>query len=166
MATVNFKGNPVHTNKDLPTLGEAAPDFELTAGDLSRANLASFAGKRKVLSIVPSLDTPVCAASARHFNQQASGMDNTVVLVISADLPFAQQRFCAAEGLDDVIPLSLMNDRSFAETYGVLLEDGPLSGLCTRAVLVVDEDDRVSYVQLVSEITSEPDYDSVLDALR
>jgi thiol peroxidase len=166
MATVNLKGNPVRTSGDLPLPGQQAPDFHLVGNDLAPVSLASFAGKRKVLTINPSLDTGVCAATARHFNQAASSLDNTVVLVVSADLPFAQKRFCTAEGLDNVIPLSLMTDRSFAEAYGVLLVDGPMAGLCTRAVVVVDEQDQVTYTQLVPEITTEPDYESVLAALR
>jgi len=166
MATVQLKGNPVHTNGELPKPGSKAPDFKLVGGDLARVTLASFAGKRKVLTINPSLDTGVCAATARHFNQAASSLANTVVLVISADLPFAQNRFCTAEGLANVVTLSLMNDPTFARAYGVLIEDGPMAGLCARAVVVLDERDKVTYTQLVPEISTEPDYEAALKALR
>jgi thiol peroxidase len=166
MATVNLKGNPVRTNGELPPVGEPAPDFTLVGRDLAEVSLADFAGKRKVLSIVPSLDTAVCAAQARHFNQDAASLDDTVVLVISADLPFAQGRFCSTEGLEDVVTLSMMRDRAFAQAYGVLLADGPLAGLAARAVVVLDTDDTVLHTQLVDEITTEPDYDAVLAAVR
>jgi thiol peroxidase len=165
MATTAFKGNPVTTNGELPAVGASAPSFELVAGDLSRVGLDRFSGKRKVLSIVPSLDTAVCAASARRFHEEAASLDNTEVLVISADLPFAQKRFCTTEGLDKVTPLSLMGDRTFARDYGVLMEDGPLAGICARAVVVLDEQDRVIYTQLVGEITEEPDYSTAVAAL-
>lgn len=166
MATTHLKGSEVHTNGELPAVGAKAPDFELVAGDLSEKSLADFAGKRKILNIVPSLDTPVCAASARHFNGDASSLENTVVLVISADLPFAQGRFCTTEGLDNVVPLSMMRNRNFAKDYGVLLVDGPLAGICARAVVVLDENDTVIYTQLVDEITTEPDYAAALAACR
>ncbi len=166
MATTHLKGNPVHTNGDLPQVGSTAPDFKLVAGDLSDKGLGEFSGRRKVLNIVPSLDTAVCAASARHFNQDASSLSNTVVLVISADLPFAQGRFCSNEGLENVVPLSMMRDKQFATDYGVLQVDGPLAGLCARAVVVLDENNRVLYTQLVDEITTEPDYESALAVLR
>ena len=166
MATTHFKGNPVHTNGELPEIGAKAPDFTLIAGDLSERTLADFAGKRKILNIVPSLDTPVCATSARRFNEAAGALENTVVLVISADLPFAQGRFCATEGLSDVVALSMMRDREFARDYGVLLVDGPLAGLAARAVVVLDENGTVVYTQLVDEITTEPDYKAALAAVR
>ncbi len=166
MATTHLKGNPVHTNGELPAVGSTAPDFKLVAGDLSDTTLADFSGKKKILNIVPSLDTPVCAASARHFNEDASKLENTVVLVISADLPFAQGRFCTTEGLENVVPLSMMRDRNFARDYGVLLVDGPLAGICARAVVVLDENDTVVYTQLVDEITTEPDYDAALAAAK
>ncbi|HSO21324.1 MAG TPA: thiol peroxidase, partial [Chondromyces sp.] len=158
MATTHLKGNTVTTHGELPAVGAAAPAFRLTGGDLADLGLEAFAGRRKVLNIVPSLDTAVCAASARYFNQAAAALDDTVVLVISADLPFAQGRFCTTEGLDNVVPLSMMRDRSFARDYGVLLVDGPLAGICARAVVVIDENDVVRYTQLVDEITTEPDY--------
>ncbi len=165
MATTHFKGTAVNTNAELPAVGSAAPDFHLIAGDLSEKGLADFAGKKKILNIVPSLDTPVCAASARRFNEEAAKLDAAVVLVISADLPFAQGRFCSAEGLENVVPLSMMRDRKFAEDYGVLLIDGPLAGLTARAVIAVDADNKVTYVQLVDEITVEPDYAAALKAI-
>ncbi len=166
MATVNFKGNPVNTSGELPAVGDTAPALSLVAGDLANLGLDAFAGKRKVLNIVPSLDTPVCAASARYFHQAAGSLESTVVLVISADLPFAQKRFCTTEGLDNVVPLSMMRSRNFAKDYGVLLTDGPLAGLLTRAVVVLDENDKVTYTQLVNEITEEPDDEAVLAALK
>lgn len=166
MAITHVKGNPVHTNGELPAVGSTAPPFRLTGGDLQDVGLDAFAGKRKVLNIVPSLDTAVCAASARYFNQAAGSLDNTVVLVVSADLPFAQGRFCTTEGLENVVPLSMMRDRTFARDYGVLQTDGPLAGICARAVLVVDESDIVIHAQLVDEITTEPNYDAALEVLR
>ena len=165
MATVHLKGNPVHTNGELPAVGAPAPSFTLLGGNLADVSLADYAGRRKILNIVPSLDTAVCAASARRFNEAAGSLDNTVVLVISADLPFAQGRFCSTEGLSNVVPLSMIRGKSFAKDYGVLLVDGPLAGLCARAVIVLDEHDRVTYTQLVDEITTEPDYDAALAAL-
>jgi thiol peroxidase len=165
MATTHLKGNTVTTHGELPAVGAQAPAFRLTGGDLADLGLKAFAGRRKVLNIVPSLDTAVCAASARYFNQAAAALDNTVVLVISADLPFAQGRFCTTEGLDNVVPLSMMRDRGFARDYGVLLVDGPLAGICARAVVVIDENDVVRYTQLVDEITTEPDYEAALAAL-
>lgn len=165
MAQVTLKGNPVHTNGELPAVGSQAPDFTLVAGDLGDVNLATYAGKRKILSIVPSLDTSTCATSTRKFNERAASLDNTVVLVVSADLPFAQSRFCTTEGLDHVVPLSLMRSKHFAKDYGVLISDGPLAGVTARAVVVVDDNDKVVYTQLVGEIGDEPDYDKVIEAL-
>ncbi len=165
MATVTLKGNPIHTSGDLPAVGANAPDFKLVDGDLNDVSLARFKGKRKVLNIVPSLDTSVCATSARKFNERASGIGNTVVLIVSADLPFASKRFCTAEGLKNVIPLSLMRSRKFAEDYGVLITDGPLAGIAARAVVVLDENDKVVHRQLVKEIGEEPDYDAALAAV-
>jgi thiol peroxidase len=166
MAQVTLKGNPIHTNGELPAVGAKAPDFKLTAGDLKDLSLADFKGKRKVLNIVPSLDTPTCATSTRKFNQSASSLPNTVVLVVSADLPFAAKRFCTTEGLQNVVPLSLMRDKRFAQDYGVLIQDGGLAGLCARAVVVLDENDKVVYRQLVPEIGQEPDYDKALQAVK
>lgn len=165
MAQLTLKGNPIHTNGDLPKVGATAPDFRLTAGDLSDATLATYAGKRKVLNISPSLDTSVCATAARKFNDAAGKLEDTVVLLVTADLPFASKRFCTAEGLQNVIPLSVMRDKKFAEDYGVLLVDGPLAGLCARSVVVLDASNKVLHVQLVPENGQEPDYDKALSAL-
>lgn len=165
MTAVTRLGDIVHLSGDLPEVGSPAPDFRLTRGDLSDVSLADFAGRRKVLNILPSLDTPTCAMSARRFNERAAALDNTVVLVISADLPFAQKRFCETEGIDNLEPLSMMRDKRFAEDYGVLMTDGPMAGLCARAVVVIDENDRIAYTQLVPEIRQEPDYDAALAAL-
>jgi thiol peroxidase len=148
----------------LPAIGSRAPDFILVNGKLADVNLAAYAGKKKILNIVPSLDTPTCAMSARKFNEKASKLDNTVVLVISADLPFAQCRFCETEGLKDIIPLSTFRS-SFADDYGVKLADTFLAGLTARAIVIIGEDDRVQYTQLVDELANEPDYDSALAAL-
>lgn len=166
MAQVTLKGNPIHTNGELPKVGAKAPAFTLTAGDLKDVTLADFKGKRKILNIVPSLDTPTCATSTRKFNESAGKLANTVVLVVSADLPFASKRFCTTEGLQNVVPLSLMRGKNFAKDYGVFIEDGPLAGICARAVVVLDENDNVTYTQLVPEIGQEPDYDKALAAAR
>ncbi len=166
MAQVTLKGNPIHTNGELPKVGAPAPAFKLTGGDLADVSLADYKGKKKILNIVPSLDTPTCATSTRKFNESAGKLANTVVLVVSADLPFASKRFCTTEGLQNVVPLSLMRDKNFAKDYGVLLQDGPLAGICARAVVVIDEHDRVKYTQLVPEIGQEPDYEKALAAAR
>ena len=165
MATVTLQGNPIHTNGELPGVGASAPDFQLVDGKLNDVQLANYSGKKKLLNIVPSLDTPTCATSTRKFNERAIDMKDTVVLVVSADLPFAQGRFCSTEGLDNVIPLSMMRNRNFARDYGVLIVDGPLAGITARAVVVIDENDRIVYTQLVPEIADEPDYDAALAAL-
>ncbi|MEE8423591.1 MAG: thiol peroxidase [Thermodesulfobacteriota bacterium] len=166
MATVTLKGNPVSINGELPSVGSNAPDFKLVTGDLNEVSLADYKGKKKILNIVPSLDTPVCATSARKFNELASKLDNTVVLVISADLPFAQGRFCSAEGIEHVVSLSMIRSKKFAEDYGVLIEDGPLAGVSARAVVVLDENNKVVYTELVPEIAQEPDYDAALRAAQ
>jgi len=166
MATVTLKGNPFETTGTLPALGSQAPDFRLVGADLADVKLANFKGKKKILNIVPSLDTAVCAASARKFNEQAGSLANTVVLVISGDLPFAMGRFCTAEGLEDVVPLSLMRGKAFAKDYGVLMSTGPLEGITARAIVVLDGDDKVTYTQLVPEIGQEPDYEAALAAVR
>ncbi len=165
MATVTLKGTPIHTVGDLPAVGAAGPDFKLVDGDLKDVSLANFQGRKKVLNIVPSLDTPVCATSTRKFNEKASGLPNTVVLVVSSDLPFAAKRFCTTEGLKNVVPLSLMRSKDFAKAYGVLITDGPLQGITARAVVVLDEKDKVVYRQLVPEIGQEPDYEAALKAV-
>lgn len=166
MATVTLRGNPTHTIGDLPKVGARAPDFKLVAGDLKDTSLKNFAGKKKILNISPSLDTSVCATSARKFNEQAGKLPDTVVLLITSDLPFAAKRFCTAEGLQNVVPLSMMRSRDFAKDYGVLITDGPMAGICARAVVVLDEKDQVVYNQLVPEITTEPDYDKALAAVK
>ncbi len=166
MAQVTLKGSPIHTNGELPKVGAPAPAFKLTNGDLKDVTLADFKGKKKILNIVPSLDTSVCATSTRKFNESGGKLPNTVVLVVSADLPFASKRFCTTEGLQNVVTLSLMRDKNFAKDYGVLLQDGPLAGICARAVVVVDENDKVKYTQLVPEIGQEPDYDAALTAVQ
>lgn len=165
MSSTKFQGKPVHVDGKFPKVGDAAPAFKLVAGDLSEKSLADFKGKRKVLNIFPSIDTPVCQASVRHFNQDAAKAKNTVVLGISADLPFAQGRFCGAEGIKNVTMLSMMRGREFLRNYGVDMTDGPLAGLAARAVVVLDEHDKVVHAQLVDEITHEPDYAAALKAL-
>jgi thioredoxin-dependent peroxiredoxin len=165
MATVTLRGNPVNVGGTFPKAGDNAPDFNLTAGDLSDVNLASYAGKRKVLNIVPSLDTPTCATSTRVFNEKAGGMSNTVVLVIAADLPFAMSRFCGAEGLKNVVTLSTFRAKDFHTKYGVDIADGPLRGLTARGVVVLDENNKVKHAELVPEIAQEPNYDAALAAL-
>lgn len=165
MATVTFKGNPIRLSGELPAIGSKAPDFRLTAGDLSEVSLADLRGRKKILNIVPSLDTPTCATSTRKFNQRASELPDTTILAISADLPFAQKRFCELEGISNVRPLSMMRDKQFARDYGVLIEEGPLAGLAARAVVVLDAEDTVLYTQLVPELADEPDYEAVLAGL-
>lgn len=165
MAQTALQGNPVQLAGDLPEVGAAAPDFRLVDKDLGDKSLADFAGKKKLLNIVPSLDTPVCATSTKRFNAAMASKSDAVALVISADLPFAMGRFCGAEGIDNVIALSMMRSRNFAKDYGVLIEDGPLAGITARAVVVIDADDQVVYTQLVPDITQEPDYDAALAAL-
>jgi len=164
MATITFQGKPLNTSGELPAVGSKAPDFTLVSGKMVDVTLETYAGKKKVLNIVPSLDTPTCAASTRKFNEKAAHFYNAVVLVISADLPFAQCRFCEVEDLKHVIPLSTFRS-GFAEVYGVKLIDTFLAGLTARAVIIIDEHDNVVYTQLVSELANEPDYESVLAAL-
>ncbi|WP_321354814.1 thiol peroxidase [Pseudomonas extremaustralis] len=166
MAQVTLRGNPVQVEGELPTVGTQAPDFTLTAGDLSDATLATFAGKRKVLNIFPSVDTPTCATSVRKFNAQANEVTNTVVLCISSDLPFAQKRFCGTEGLDNVLNLSDFRNADFAVDYGVSIADGPLRALTARAVVVLDENNNVLHSELVPEIGQEPNYEAALAVLK
>ncbi|WP_435627005.1 thiol peroxidase [Candidatus Ferrigenium straubiae] len=158
-------GNPVQLNGNFPKTGQAAPAFSLVNKDLQDITLASFGNKRKVLNIVPSLDTPTCQASARRFNQAASMQNNVVVINISADLPFAMSRFCSSEGLDNVVNLSVMRGREFLRNYGVAIASGVLAGLAARAVIVLDESNVVRYTELVGEIKNEPNYDAALAAL-
>jgi thiol peroxidase len=166
MADVLFKGTPAHTSGDLPKIGSKAPDFRLTAGDLSDVSLVDFKGKKKLLSIAHSLDTGTCAAATKRFNEFAQSHPDVAVIVVTADLPFAQSRFCTGEGLKNVVTLSMMRDRHFAKDYGVLLTDSPIAGLCARATLVLDQDDVVRYTQLGPELTVEPDYDKAFAALK
>ena len=163
--TVTLGGNPIEVSGNFPAKGSQAPAFSLVGKDLADVSLASLAGKRKILNIFPSIDTPTCATSVRKFNQTANDLPNTVVLCISADLPFAQSRFCGAEGLSNVQTLSTMRGRDFLETYGVAIATGPLTGVSARAVVVLDESDRVLHSEMVSEIANDPDYAAALAAL-
>ena len=162
MAQITLKGNPIHTSGDLPSVGSDAPAFQLTAEDLSEKTLADYAGKKVILNIFPSVDTPVCATSIRRFNTDAAGKDNALVLCISADLPFAQKRFCGSEGLDNVVNLSNFRSADFGSSYGIDMTDGPLAGLLGRAVVVVDENGKVIHSELVPEIAQEPNYEAAL----
>jgi len=166
MTQVNFRGNPIRIADSLPRVGSIAPDFTVVKADLSSMLLSEFKGKKVVLNIFPSIDTPVCAASVRRFNAEAAKLDNTVVLCVSRDLPFAQKRFCAAEGIDNVLTGSEYRDSSFSDAYGVRILDGPLAGLFSRAVVVVDEQGKVRYTEQVPEIGQEPDYSKALAALK
>jgi thiol peroxidase len=165
MAQITLHGTPINTNGDLPAVGSAAPDFVLTDGELNDLSLADFAGKQKIISIVPSLDTPTCATSTKVFNERLGSRDDVVVLVVSADLPFAQGRFCQAEGTADVKTLSMMRSRKFAKDYGVLIDDGPLAGITARAALTLDVNNNIKHAELVPEIGQEPDYDAAINAL-
>ena len=163
--TVTLRGNPVRVEGDLPKAGAKAPDFKLTSGALADVSLKDFAGRKKVLNIVPSLDTPTCATSTRKFNESASKLDNTAVLVVSADLPFAAKRFCELEGLKNVAHLSTFRHPEFLAQWGVALAEGPMAGLTARAVVVLDENDKVLHSEMVPEIAQEPNYDAALKAL-
>ncbi len=165
MPQVTRRGSPVDIDGELPKVGQAAPAFSLVNGDLADVTLKDFAGKRKVLNIFPSVDTPTCATSVRKFNAEASKLNNTVVLCISADLPFAQKRFCGAEGLENVVNLSTLRGQAFLRDYGVAIASGPMVGLATRAVVVLDENDRVLHSELVPEIGQEPDYQAAIGVL-
>ena len=165
MAIVHFKGTKVNTNGNLPKVGEIAPNFSLVKNDLSTLSLSDLKGKRVLLNIFPSIDTGTCAASVRRFNKEAAGLTNTVVLCISKDLPFAQSRFCGAEGIDQVITLSDFRNSEFTDKYGVLLSDSPLSGLLARSIVVINEEGKVIYSELVNEITEEPNYQAALGVL-
>ena len=164
MATVTLRGNPIHTSGELPEVGSQAPDFTVTGGDLGDIKLDDFAGKNLILNIYPSVDTPTCAASTRAFNQSAAGRDNTAVLCVSQDLPFAFNRFCGAEGIENVKTGSVFRS-SFLDDYGVRIVDGPMKGLAARSVVVVGADGKVKYTELVPEIAQEPDYDAALASL-
>lgn len=166
MAKTAFKGDPVNTRAELPPVGGPAPAFKLTGTDLADVSLDTYKGKRLVLNVFPSVDTGVCAASVRKFNELAAGLDNTAVLCVSADLPFALGRFCGAEGIENVDSASVFRSPEFGQEYGVLMTDGPLAGLLARSVVVVDETGKVTYTELVPEITQEPDYDGAVAALK
>ena len=165
MTQITIKGTPIHTSGDLPKVGAAAPPFTLVRTDLSEVSGKDLAGQRVVLNIFPSLDTPTCAASVRKFNARANEKPNTTILCVSADLPFAQKRFCGAEGLDNVVPASTFRAADFGQAYGVALVDGPLKGLLARAVVVVDGSGKVIHTELVPEIAQEPDYNAALAVL-
>lgn len=163
---VNMNGLEMTTNSTMPQIGTLAPDFTGTDKDLKEVSLSSFRGKNVILNIFPSLDTPTCAMSVRHFNESAAALDNTVVLCLSKDLPFAQSRFCTVEGIQNVHPLSLFRSESFDQNYGLILTDGPLKGLAARAVFVLDPEGKIIYSQLVKNITEEPDYDQAIQSIR
>ena len=165
MATITLRGKEIHTAGELPRVGSKAPDFTLTDKDLRDVGLSEWTGRKKLLSIFPSIDTPVCALSTKKFNEYARDHEDTVMLMISADLPFALGRFCNSERLANVVSLSSMRDRDFSEDYGVLIEDGPFAGLMARAIVVLDENDTVVHSELVPEIGQEPDYAAALTAL-
>jgi thioredoxin-dependent peroxiredoxin len=166
MAKITFKGNTVNTSGDLIKPGAFAPEFTLTGSDMSEISIKKYAGKKIILNIFPSIDTSVCATSVRKFNQEAGNLNNTVVLCISADLPFAQSRFCGAEGLTNVVTLSTFRDNQFGDLYGVRMTDGPLAGLLSRVVVIIGTDGKVIYSQQVPDIAQEPDYKSALNAVR
>ena len=165
MAKITLKGTPIDTIGELPKVGEKAPGFTLTKRDLSETSLEDHTGKRIVLNIFPSIDTQVCATSVRKFNMEASKLDNSVVLCVSADLPFAHERFCGAEGIDDVLSLSSFRSEGFGKVYGVKITSGPLAGLLSRAVVIIDETGKVVYTEQVPEIVQEPNYEAALAAL-
>jgi len=165
MAQVKLSGNPVNTSGDLPPVGSKAPDFKLTGTDMVDVNLDQFKGKKVVLNVFMSIDTGTCAASVRRFNSELAARENTAVLCVSRDLPFAHTRFCEAEGIDGVVSLSDMRDRSFGKAYGINIEDGPVEGLLARSVVVLDENGTVVYNQQVDELSQEPDYEGALSAL-
>jgi thiol peroxidase len=166
MADITHRGNPVHTSGDLPAVGSRAPDFRLTDAELKDVSLADFKGKKKLLNIFPSIDTPTCAMSTRKFNEYAAKHPDAVIIMVSADLPFAQQHFCSVENTHNVKTLSMMRDRHFAKDYGVLLLDGLYRGITARAIVVIDENDKIAYTELVPEIRQEPDYEKALAALK
>ena len=165
MAKITLQGNPIETVGELPALNSNAPEFTLTKTDLSESSLSNFTGQTIVLNIFPSIDTGVCAASVRRFNTEASGLTNTVVLCVSADLPFAHQRFCEGEGLDKVIPLSVFRSPAFGNDYGVTIATGPLTGLLSRSIVIIDTDGKIIYTEQVPEIAQEPDYEAALKVL-
>ena len=166
MAQITFKGNPIHTASSLPGIGSAAPDFTVIKSDLSPISLSELRGKKVVLNIFPSLDTPVCATSVRRFNAEAAKLENTVVLCISRDLPFAHKRFCVAEGITNAVTGSEYRNSDFSDAYGIRITDGPLAGLHSRDVVVVNEQGKIIYTEQVPEIAQEPDYEKAIAALK
>tara|TARA_B100000035_G_scaffold147495_2_gene125756 strand:+ start:1992 stop:2489 length:498 start_codon:yes stop_codon:yes gene_type:complete len=165
MAEITLQGNKINTNGDVPKVGSSAPDFVLVDSDLNDISLSNYDGKNIILNIIPSLDTPVCQKSTKIFNEKASNLSDVVVLAVSADLPFAMKRFCSAESIESVKPMSMMRSRNFAKDYGVLLVDGPLSGITARAVVVIDKDKKIIHSELVQEIANEPNYEAALNSL-
>ena len=165
MAEITLQGNKINTNGDVPKVGSAAPDFVLVDSDLNDISLSNYDGKNIILNIIPSLDTPVCQKSTKIFNDKASSLSGVVVLAVSADLPFAMKRFCSSESIESVKPMSMMRSRNFAKDYGVLLVDGPLSGITARAVIVIDKNKKIIYSELVQEIANEPNYEAAINSL-
>ena len=165
MAEITLQGNKINTNGDVPKVGSAAPDFVLVDSDLNDISLSNYDGKNIISNIIPSLDTPVCQKSTKIFNDKASSLSGVVVLAVSADLPFAMKRFCSSESIESVKPMSMMRSRNFAKDYGVLLVDGPLSGITARAVIVMDKDKKIIHSELVQEIANEPNYEAALNSL-
>jgi len=166
MAKITFKGNPINTVGTLPAVGSKAPDFKLTKTDLADVSLKDYAGKKVVLNIFPSIDTGVCATSVRKFNQEAANLPNTVVVGVSKDLPFAHKRFCGAENITGIVTTSDLREGSFGKAYGVTMTEGPLAGLFSRSIVVIDEKGTVKYVEQVPEITQEPDYAKAIAAVK
>lgn len=166
MAKITFKGSAINTNGELPAKGAVAPEFTLVKSDLSEISLKDLKGKKTILNIFPSLDTGVCAASVRRFNKEAAGLDNTVILAVSADLPFAAGRFCTTEGIENVHPASVFRNEEFAKDYGVLMIDGPLKGLLARSIVVLDEEGKVVYTELVPEVTTDPNFEAAVAAVK
>jgi len=165
MAEITLQGNKVNTNGVVPQIGSSAPDFILVDSDLNDISLSNYDGKNIILNIIPSLDTPVCQKSTKIFNEKASNLSDVIVLAVSADLPFAMKRFCSAESIESVKPMSMMRSRNFAKDYGVLLVDGPLSGITARAVVVINKDKKIIHSELVQEIANEPNYEAALNSL-
>lgn len=166
MAETKFKGSPVHTLGNVPALHMKAPDFRLVDKDLKERTLHEFQGKKKMICTVPSLDTGVCSLMTKHINEFAKKHPNLIFITVSADLPFAQKRFCEQEGVHNVLTLSMMRDKEFGKAYGLLLHDGPLAGLLARSVFVLDEKDHVNYLELVPEITQEPNYHKAFEVIQ
>ena len=165
MTEITLQGNKINTNGDVPKVGSPAPEFILVDSDLKDVSLSNYDGKNIILNVIPSLDTPVCQKSTKIFNERASALSNTVVLAVSADLPFAMKRFCSTESIESVKPLSMMRSRNFAKDYGVLITDGPLSGITARAVIVIDKNKKIIHSELVQEIANEPNYEAALSCL-